>query len=238
MRERVARRRRCAVAAIGIAAIAAAAAVGLTYTPLFHARSITVEGTEVLEDDQVIELAGVELGSDVLRLDTDAAEARLETEPWIAQADVERDLPDAVLISVVERQPLASGPDGELVAADGVVLPGSPVSGLPTIGSTDGLVSPSDLTTAAALLGALDPVVLVRVTSVFVAGDGTIDATLSAGTTVDFGEAGDTEEKAAALRAVLRWSSQRNVILDAIDVSVASAPAATLPGGAPVNPRS
>ena len=163
-------------------------------------------------------------------------EARLETEPWIAEATVARDLPDAVVIAVLERQPIASGPQGELIAADGVVLPGEPVPDLPSIGSTDGLVSSADLSTAAALLDALDPVVRVRVAEVTIGGDGNVAATLAAGTTVEFGEPEGTWEKAAALRAVLRWSSQRSVMLETIDVSVPSAPAATLPGGATVIP--
>jgi cell division protein FtsQ len=213
-----------------------AAAVGLTYTPLFHARSIQVQGLRVVDEGSVLTLAGVELGQDVFHLDTDAVETLLETDPWIAEATVTRDLPGTVLILVTERRPIASGPGGELVSSDGVLLPGGPIEGLPTIGSTDGIVSPSDTSSAVELLRALDPVVLVRVASLTVGGDGNVVMTLEAGTRVEFGEPDDAGEKAAALRAVLRWSAQEGEELVSIDVRVPSAPSAELSGGATVTP--
>ncbi|MGH6912182.1 MAG: cell division protein FtsQ/DivIB [Geminicoccales bacterium] len=50
---------------------------------------------------------GIEIGEPILALDPDAARARLEQLPWVAQASVVRLLPDRVQVRLIERQPLA-----------------------------------------------------------------------------------------------------------------------------------
>ena len=57
-----------------------------------------------------------ERNAKIFRVDTDAAEAALRAEPWIARASVRRRLPHTVVVDVVERRPAA------VLAADGLYL--------------------------------------------------------------------------------------------------------------------
>jgi cell division protein FtsQ len=235
VRERIRRRRRTiALAVLGVVVIAVAA-WGATYTSVFDAKQIRVTGEQRLTAAEVTALADVHDGTNVFHLDTAAAAARLESSPWIASAQVRRDLPSTVRIEVVEREPVAVAPSG-VVASDATVLPGAPSSSLPRIEGALGRLSTSDLADAAAALGAMPPVVRARVASVAVGIDHSMSVRLDDGISVDYGTAGQDQAKGEALRAVLRWAVTGHHDVASIDVSVPTAPTATLTTGGTLSP--
>jgi cell division protein FtsQ len=237
-------RRRVLALVLLVPIAVATAAWALTYTPLFQARHIRVEGAVSLRPDAVRSLAGVEPSTNVFHLQTDAVTASLLTDPWIASASVERDLPDTIVLSIVERQPVGTiDTTGEtsILASDGTILSASAattsaVDALPKVQAALGTPDPAQRAAAATLLGALDPVVAHRVGDVSVDQDLTTSLTLRDGVTVDAGMPGDEAQKAAALRAVLRWAASGGHPLSSIDVSAPGAPSATLANGSTLAP--
>ena len=69
----------------------AVAGAGLTSTPLFHAKTIAVDGEGHLSERQVLRIAGIDHDTNVFRLDEGAVRRRLERDPWIANAIVSTD---------------------------------------------------------------------------------------------------------------------------------------------------
>jgi cell division protein FtsQ len=223
---------------------AATVAWAITYTPLFEARHIRVAGAVSLRPDAVRSLAGIEPSTNVFHLQTEAVTASLLSDPWIASASVERDLPDTVVLSIVERQPVGTiDVTGEtsILASDGTILPASTaatsaVDALPKVQAALGTPDEAQRSAAAALLSALDPVVAHRVGELSVGQDLSTSLTLRDGVTVDAGTPGEESEKAAALRAVLRWAASGGHPLSSIDVSAPGAPSATLADGSTLTP--
>ncbi|MFW5875219.1 MAG: cell division protein FtsQ/DivIB [Myxococcota bacterium] len=87
----------------------------LRTSPAFAARDLTVEGAERLSEDRVLGAAGLARGQNVFEVAPDEARERLEGHPWIADASVDRRLPDTLRVTVREHRPAA------LMALDGVV---------------------------------------------------------------------------------------------------------------------
>jgi cell division septal protein FtsQ len=114
---------RRAAPAIGIAAvIAGVAGAGyagyrwLTTSPRFAVATVEVHGEAALTEDEIRSRLPFALGDNIFRLDTDAAEAALAAEPWIATVAVRRKLPRTVVVDVTERRPAA------VISADGLYL--------------------------------------------------------------------------------------------------------------------
>jgi cell division protein FtsQ len=84
--------------------------------------TVDVIGNGRLSDQRIRSLADVLPGDPFLWVSRFRVR-ELATDPWVAQARVIRSWPDAILIRVVERQPVAT--DGATSwARDGTVLPG------------------------------------------------------------------------------------------------------------------
>lgn len=238
------RRRRLVALALLIPIVIATAGWAVTYTPLFDAKHVRVEGAVSLRPDDVRSLAQVGPTTNVFHLQPDAVTARLLADPWIASATVAKDLPNTVVLTVVERRPVAVidvAGERSVLASDGTVLPASTapeqtIGGLPAVRA--GLGSPDDAqrAAAAAMLSALDPVVEQRVTGLSVGQDLSETLTLRDGVTVDAGTPGDEAAKATALRAVLRWAISGGHSLATVDISAPDAPSATLSDGSTLTP--
>jgi cell division protein FtsQ len=83
------------------AMIASSADFGLIVNEVF------VIGRHETPREHLLEALGAERGSAILGLDIAAARARLLALPWIAEASVERLLPDMIVVRITERKPLA-----------------------------------------------------------------------------------------------------------------------------------
>jgi cell division septal protein FtsQ len=79
----------------------------VTQSSYFEARTITVEGNERYSKETILKQTGLELHENILSLNLNTLRYRLMACPWIAAAEIERELPDAVHIRVKERVPIA-----------------------------------------------------------------------------------------------------------------------------------
>lgn len=216
--------------------IAIVAVWALTFSPLFAARHVRVEGNKRVNTQAIRARSGITQDTNVFHLDTETIEARLLEDPWIASASVRRDLPNTVVLAIVERRAvgrIASLGDTSVLADDGSELPVANVdlTALPIIRAGLGAPSEAQRQAAAAMLTALDPVVSTSVRDVLVSQDGIVTIHLNDGTAVVTGVAGDEAAKAEALRALLHLGEQQDITFTSIDVSSPAAPSATLPDG-------
>jgi cell division protein FtsQ len=70
-------------------------------------KQVTLEGRQNAPLEELRRALGVQRGDPILAFSPQAAKERLEANAWVAQADVERRLPDTILIRIQERQPYA-----------------------------------------------------------------------------------------------------------------------------------
>ena len=91
---------------------------------LFSVRTVRVEGNHHLTAERIRALSGIALGQSVFEVSPAEAQARLEQSPWVAQADVERRLPNTFVVQLTEHRPvlLLSLDQPYLVADDGMVF--------------------------------------------------------------------------------------------------------------------
>jgi cell division protein FtsQ len=177
--------------------------------PVLAVRAVHVDGLRVLPADQVQEAAGIGAGTPLLRVDVEAAETRVAQLPPVASVEVTRDWPDSVVITVVERVPVAVVGDRgrrSLVDADGVLF--DTVTGA----APDGVVpldvaspGPDDPATRAgiAAVASLPADVREQVAGAAAASPDDISLTLIDGTVVRWGDASESGAKSAALVGLL-----------------------------------
>lgn len=210
--------------------------VALSYTSMFGARVIEVEGAERLAPRRVMRLAGLELGSNVVHLDATSTEARLETDPWILDATVETSLPGTITISVRERRPvlLLAGPDGDrrLVAGDGTVLGHAPwATDLPEVAAAPGAtLDEATLGIAGEVVQAMAPTLRSSVDTVTLAADRTVSLVLDGEVEVRFGSVAEAAAKGRALRGIMAYADEQGRGLLSVDVSSPAAPTARFVG--------
>jgi len=91
----------------------------------FHIKGVALSGHKHLTREEILAIAGITGHSSLLFLDVADARARLKTNPWIADATVQKLYPDRLQITVTERKAFAlwqkSGRIG-VIAHDGTVL--------------------------------------------------------------------------------------------------------------------
>jgi cell division protein FtsQ len=221
-----------------------AGAVTLTRSPFFYASTIEVEGMSHVARADVLRIAAITPKTNVFTLDAGAAEARLERDPWIAEATITKDLPSRLVIDIHERVAVAvvtSGGVLRLVADDGALLEAAlprMAMGLPVIALTEEGVEPAaDVVEGAArTVAAMAPTLRHRIDGVSILADGQLRVDLMSGAEVAYGEAIDLSDKAMALRALLDYAAERGASVISADVRVPSAPTAVLAGGVVVTP--
>ena len=79
----------------------------ITQCDYFRAKSLKIEGMHRLSRNQIIEAARVEAGMNVLAVNLATVRKRLLAQPWIAEAEVRREIPGGLYIKVQEHCPLA-----------------------------------------------------------------------------------------------------------------------------------
>ena len=177
--------------------------------PVLGVRSVQVDGVRTLPADQVRETAGIASGTPLLRVDLDAARARVARLPQVASVKVTRGWPHTVVVTVVERVPVAFvGEPGSrsLMDAKGVLF--DTVTGAPPAGVVPLEVSspgPGDPATMAALAAveALSSKLRGQVASVAATTPDDVTLTLTDGTLVRWGGPEKSGRKGDALEAVI-----------------------------------
>jgi len=79
----------------------------ITQCDYFRARSLKIEGMHRLSRKQIIEAARVDEGVNVLAVNLATVRKRLLAQPWIAEAEVRREIPGGLYIKIQEQSPLA-----------------------------------------------------------------------------------------------------------------------------------
>jgi len=215
----------------GIFGALGAVTAGVTLSPIFAADRVVVRGVHHLSAEQVRNVSGLSVGTNVLYADLEPAMARLEANGWVAEATAHRALPATIVIEVRERIPVGRATiEGRnaVVMADGTVLVGSRLRGLPRLILPVALGSSPSFTQAAVALGALPGSVLGRVSTVTIRPDGSLVLQLQRGIVVTYGPPIELVEKGRALAELLAWADELGARVTGLDVTVSQAPTARL----------
>jgi cell division protein FtsQ len=192
-------------------AVSAVVVVGwlLLASPVLGVSTVQVDGVTTLPADQVRETAGIAPGTPLLRVDIDAARARIARLPQVASVEVTRGWPHTVVVTVVERVPVAIvGVPGRrsLVDAEGVLF--DTVSGEPPAGvvpmdvATPGPGDPATMAVLAAV-EALPAELRAQVAAASATTAEDISLTLADGTVVRWGGPEESDRKGTALAALI-----------------------------------
>lgn len=95
------------IVAVVLVALIAAGLFILSRTDMFPVSKITVSGANHLTTEEVTELAAVPAGTTLLNVDSGGIEGRLESNPWILDATVERLFPETINLNINEREIVA-----------------------------------------------------------------------------------------------------------------------------------
>ena len=79
----------------------------IVMSPFLAVDDVTIQGTLHESPESVRTAMGVDDGSALVFVDTGAAARRVEQLPWVLEAKVERELPNGLAVTVVERTPAA-----------------------------------------------------------------------------------------------------------------------------------
>lgn len=192
-------------------------------SPIVGVRKIDVEGVRYMNVDLITSVKKSLLGKSVLTVDTNAAERRLEGDPWVDSVRIRTYFPTRLTIEIVERVPVAwfIGVDNRarIVDQDARVLAvetGQPTAYLQITGVGANLApggSAGDIYRAAAQLAKALPDELMNVVlNVGTAGPNQLTMTLRSGTLVNFGQPVDVQKKLIALVVLLRRQDSKQII--------------------------
>ncbi|MBZ5713691.1 cell division protein FtsQ/DivIB [Nannocystis pusilla] len=94
----------------------------VTTSARFEAKSLVFQATPHVPVDRLQALLGLEPGTNILAVDTDALQAKIAAEPWVKRASVQRSLPDTLIVEVEEHEAAAALLSGYfyLIDRDGV----------------------------------------------------------------------------------------------------------------------
>ena len=216
-RPRQARRRRARWVALLLLLAAMGLAGGVTWalydSSLFAVRSVTVTGTRLVPESEVLAVAGVRPGTPLIRVSTARVAARVLTITQVQGVQVTKTWPDRVVIAVRERtSALAvalSGGGFDLIDADGVIVQSAATrpAGLPlftTTAAASSLRGDPDVAAAAAVLGELPASLRSSVASVIAPSPDQVTLSLGTGVTILWGGADDAAAKARELAILMQ----------------------------------
>ncbi len=114
----------------------------LTQCDYFKSEILTVEGGQRLTPDQILKIANIEKGVNLVSLNLKTIRKRLRAHPWIAEADIRRTFPRRIAIHIREQEPMAVLDFGKqfLVNKDGVIFKeaqASEMTGMPILSGID-----------------------------------------------------------------------------------------------------
>jgi cell division protein FtsQ len=101
------------LAVIGVATLSLATGIlygcyrAVTSVTLFSLKSVDVSNTRHLTRDEILGLAGLEPGKDLLRMNLKRMGEHVLQNPWVETVRINRYFPDAVSIAITEREPVA-----------------------------------------------------------------------------------------------------------------------------------
>ncbi|MBF0891325.1 FtsQ-type POTRA domain-containing protein [Gluconobacter sp. LMG 1744] len=178
-------------------------------------RHIVINGRGMTSEASIQDALGTSIGHPIFGFSVEAARQRLDELPFIDHATVERHMPDTVIITLVERTPIAVWQDRGhfmLINRVGEEVPDQGLTGknaqaflqLPLV------VGEGANTAAASVIDALnhEPLVKAQVTALIRVGSRRWNATLKDGTTVLLPEG----EEAAAFARLARYQQSMRLL--------------------------
>ncbi len=79
----------------------------ITQSSFFHIKKIEISGEHRTNDSEILDLADVKTGDNILKLNLFIIEKKVTSHPWVKSVFVKRQLPSTLMIRIVEHQPLA-----------------------------------------------------------------------------------------------------------------------------------
>ncbi|MDD2541845.1 MAG: FtsQ-type POTRA domain-containing protein [Desulfuromonadaceae bacterium] len=79
----------------------------ITSVTLFSLKSVEVSNTKHLSREEILGLAGIEPGKDLLRMNLKSMGEHILQNPWVETVRINRYFPDSVSIAITEREPVA-----------------------------------------------------------------------------------------------------------------------------------
>jgi cell division protein FtsQ len=206
------RRWRALLAVLVLAGIAGGAAWALLGSRLLAVRAVVITGTHLVTRAEVLKVAGIRLGTPLIRVNTGQIAARIVTIAQVQSVLVTTSWPDRVVIAVHERTPAlavaAPGGGFDLVDPYGVTVrwAAHKPSRLPvylTTAAVAALRGDPDVAAAAAVLRELPARLRRSVASISAPSPDQVTLQLSSGVTVLWGSADDASAKAKELALLM-----------------------------------
>lgn len=178
-------------------------------SPFMAVTTVRVVGTHRLSVAQVQQAAGIESGRPLARLDLAATEHRVEQLRVVRSAVVTRSWPHTVVISIVERVPVATAQTAAggwmLLDVDGVVVTQASARppGLVVLRLDPVTTAPDTVRAASAVAAALPASLWAKVEDVTAATPDSVRLDLVGGGLVRWGSAQDSDTKARVLAVLL-----------------------------------
>jgi cell division protein FtsQ len=219
-------KRNIMIAACTVMAVVAGLLAAAVYSPLLAVGTISVSGTRLLTTNQVQTALEPLQGRPLPQVSDEEVSRLLEPLIQIKSVSTEARPPSELVVEVQERVPVALVKQGEqyqLVDVEGVQLAATadPASvSLPVIDGGAGAIGKDLFQATAAVLGALPPEVLARLSNASAQSVDAVELKLVDGQTIIWGNAGEKELKAKVLEALLKAPSDPKNPVRVYDVSV------------------
>ena len=207
-------------------AVVAGLLAAAVFSPVLAVTTVSVSGTKLLTPEQVQTALKPLQGKPLPQVSNDDVSRLLGPLVQIKSVTTEARPPSELVVKIRERVPVAlvkQGAQYQLVDVDGVQLaaitdPGS-VS-LPVIDGGAGAIGKDLFQATAAVLGALPPEVLAKLSNASAQSVDAVELKLIDGQTVVWGNAGERELKARVLEALLKVPADPKNPVGVYDVSV------------------
>ena len=170
--------------------------VAAVYTPVLALRTVTVEGTRLLNAEQVQAALAPLKGKPLPQISDADVSALLQPLVQVKHVTAEARPPGTLVVRVTERVPVAKLKQGEglqLVDAEGTPLSATSDDGsvaLPVIEAKEGALPPEVFHTVTAVLGALPADVLAKLSDASAKSADAVELKLVDGQTIIWGNAG------------------------------------------------
>ena len=219
-------KRNILISACTVAVVVAGILAAAIFSPLLAVSTISVSGTRLLTPDQVQTALAPLKGKPLPQISDEDVVRLLEPLIQIKSVTTQARPPSGLEVDVRERVPVALVKQGEqyqLVDVDGVQLAATadPASvALPVIDGGAGTIGKELFQATAAVLGALPPEVLAKLSNASAQSVDAVELKLVDGQTIVWGNASERELKAKVLEALLKAPADPKNPVRIYDVSV------------------
>ena len=199
------RRLRRWIVAAGAVLVVALAVWVVWFSPLLSVREVRVLGAVNVPADSVLQAAAVPDGVPLARVDVGGVTSRVSALPRVASVEVRRGWPNVLVVVVTERQPLAVTRDGNgWTYLDATGARFGSLTSVPHGMASVSAANDTAMTSALAVYAALPTALASRVATVAARTRDDVVLTLVDGTSVQWGDASQSDRKAAVLASLLK----------------------------------